>query len=144
MKKVMFVCTGNTCRSPMAEYFLKDFIKKAEITDIKVTSAGLKAEEGSVVCKKATTALKAYGIVVRRFKPKRTTTELCAKQNAIICMTQNQKKYFVGFNNVYTVDELTGVGEILDPYGQSQQVYDDCAKQLKVACEKIFKLLIKE
>ena len=144
MKKVMFVCTGNTCRSPMAEYFLKDLIKKAEITDIKVTSAGLKAEEGSVINPKATKALKSYGITVRRFKPKRTTSELCSKQNAIICMTQNQKKYFVGFNNVYTIDELTSIGEISDPYGLEQSVYDECAKQLKSACETIFNLLIKE
>ena len=144
MKKVMFVCTGNTCRSPMAEYFLKDLIKKAEITDIKVTSAGLKAEEGSVISPNASKAIKSYGITVRRFKPKRTTSELCSKQNAIICMTQNQKKYFVGFNNVYTIDELTAIGDISDPYGCEQSVYDECAKQLKNACEKIFELLIKE
>ena len=98
MKKIMFVCTGNTCRSPMAEYLLKDIIKKAEITDIKVTSAGLMANENDKISKNASTALKQFGIIVRRFKPKRTTEELCRRQNAIICMSASHKKYFIGFS----------------------------------------------
>ena len=144
MKKITFVCTGNTCRSPMAEYFLKDLIKKAEIEDIKVTSAGLVVDEESKISKYATVALKKYDITVRRFKPKRMTDDLCRMQNAVICMNASHKKYFIGFKNVYTIDELTGLGEIADPYGKDQNAYDECAKTLKHACEIIFKLLTSE
>ncbi len=144
MIKIMFVCTGNTCRSPMAEYLLKDIIKKAGVTDIKVTSAGLNVCENDTINEKAKVALKKFGIVVRKFNPKKAVPELCRKQNAVICMTERHKNFFVGFKNVYTISELTGLNEISDPYGLNQDAYDECAATLKCACEEIFELLNKK
>lgn len=140
MKKIMFVCTGNTCRSPMAEYILKDLLKKEGIEDIKVTSAGIMCEEEGIN-PKAKNALKNHGITVRRNKTHPATADLCRKQNAIICMTQAHKNKFVGFSNVYTVDELTGLGDIPDPFGKDQSAYDECAKTIMKACVKIKELL---
>lgn len=142
MVKLLFVCTGNTCRSPMAEYLLKSLLKKSGREDIKVSSAGLRVD-GENMSANAREALKKLGVTVRRFKPKQATSELCRKQNAIVCMTCAHKNAFSGFDNVYTIGELTGCGDVADPYGGSQEDYDACATDLLAACESLLKLLDK-
>ena len=58
-------------------------------------------------------------------------------------MTDEQKKYFVGFKNVYSMNELTALGEIEDPYGGDEKTYEKTAEKLKISCEKILELLKK-
>lgn len=137
----MFVCTGNTCRSPMAEYILKKKLKEDGRTDVKVSSAGISAEDGGEMNPKSIAALKALGVKAGKFKSKRVTSLSAGKQNAIICMTEEHKKAFIGFKNVYSLDELCDCGDILDPYGKDQAAYDETAAELNDACEKIVNLL---
>lgn len=144
MLKVMFVCEGNTCRSPMAEYALKHALKSAGVDGVKVTSAGLSAREADSMNEKAKLALKKRGVVVRRFGSKRVSAELAAKQNAVICMTKAQKQAFLGFNNVYCISELADVNDVADPYGGSQEVYDQTLNAIFYACEQITELLKSE
>ena len=63
MIKVLFVCHGNICRSPMAEFVLKDMVKKAKLTDWQIASCAVSREElGNPVYPPARRELSSHGI----------------------------------------------------------------------------------
>jgi len=63
MKKILFVCHGNICRSPMAEFVLKDMVKKAGIRDVQIASVAVSREElGNPVYPPARRELARHGI----------------------------------------------------------------------------------
>ncbi|MBR2498679.1 MAG: low molecular weight protein arginine phosphatase [Clostridia bacterium] len=136
-KRIIFVCTGNTCRSPMAEIILKNKLKLAGVTDITVTSAGLSATPDLKMSANSATALKKLGYKPYGFKSKQLTRKMVEKADLVLCMTAEHKRYLNGFNNVYTVGEVADCVDVFDPYGGDLAVYMEVSRIIEDACNTI-------
>jgi protein-tyrosine-phosphatase len=127
----------------MAEIILKNKFKQSGITDIKVRSAGLSVIEGSKINVNSRKALNGLGLKASGFKPRQLTEKMIKSTDLVLCMTAEHKACLSGYKNVYTLAEAVGVKDVVDPYGQSQKVYEKTAQELDYACEIILKNIIK-
>lgn len=135
MKKIIFVCTGNTCRSPMAEIIAKDIFNRRKI-NINVISRGIAVYFPSEASENSIKALEKYNLDLSKHTAKQIEQSDIVSSNLILTMT-NQHKAFVkkmaGDNiNVFTLKEYIKVGndDISDPYGGDILDYQKCADEL--------------
>lgn len=135
--KLCFVCTGNTCRSFMAERIMKKCIKKANVDFVKISSRGLNVTD-PMSAENACKALKQLGY--SGTKRKAVAIKKFDSKTLYVAMTTAQKNKVAG--RVIEMKDLVGC-EIPDPYGGDLDEYLACAKIIEQACRVLTEKLIK-
>ena len=96
MKSVLFICHGNICRSPMAEFIMKDMARKAGVA-LRVGSAAVSyEEEGNDIYPPAKRSLSAHGIPFGRHDAHRVTDAEASEYDVIVIMGTSNKRLLFG------------------------------------------------
>lgn len=140
---ILFVCTGNTCRSPMAAALMNKLAIDEDL-DVRIESAGIFATDGEPATTEAVIAMKKYDVDLLGHHAQQITSELIEKSDLILTMTEGQKMLFaeVAPKKTYTLCEFAGVeGDIDDPFGGSVEEYEETAEMIYVALQVIVEKL---
>jgi L-threonylcarbamoyladenylate synthase len=150
-KLVLFVCTGNSCRSVMAEYLLKSMLKGK--TNVEVLSAGTAVYFQTTASSETIMVLGRHGIDATRHESRPIGSILLRKADIILVMTRSHRQQVLERvpsveKRVYQLREFLqerpgydGDLDIPDPMGKSFETYEECALMIKTAVTKLVNLL---
>jgi protein-tyrosine phosphatase len=155
LKEILFVCTGNTCRSPMAAGLFKHAVSSDPRLSSLYTaaSAGISAASGLPASENALAALHdCFNIDISSHKSSPVTCSAIDRAYLVLTMTASQKDFLHSMfpeykEKIYSLTEYAHKGQnsgsqadIADPFGRPLSVYIDCAAQINSAILALLEL----
>jgi len=135
--RVVFVCHGNICRSPLAEMYARDRARREGVAGVEFASAGF-VEAGNPVSTGSASALRRLGIEPGPHVSRIISGPMLAGARLVLTMEEDQKKRILremdGLEGrVFSLGEYAGQGgvDVDDPYGGSVEDYDRMAAHVK-------------
>ncbi|MDX2227966.1 MAG: ribose 5-phosphate isomerase B [Verrucomicrobiae bacterium] len=151
MTQVLFVCTGNICRSPMAEGLMRNLLRKNDIRDIVVSSCGIGAQEGMSPSGNSVIACREKGVEIGEIRSRSMTAEIARSADYIFCMTHSHlravrqlfphtvEKSFLVREFMDGLDDFEK--DILDPIGMPLSTYMDCCEEISSAIPGLLRFI---
>jgi protein-tyrosine-phosphatase len=124
MINILVICTGNTCRSPMAEGIIRKLAEEKGFTDISVSSMGLAAYYGDPPSSHSVAVMQEIGVDIASHCSKRVLLHDLEQADYIYVMTQQHKNVIV--DAIPEQEHKVKVLDIADPFGQSIERYREC------------------
>lgn len=151
--KIMFICTGNICRSAMAEWMMKDKLNKNNINNIEIFSSGIYAQNGDTPTYEAIETMRENNIDLKQHRATNTTNSNINEMDLIFGMTQSHKNELAYLypnlkDKIFTLKEYVNYNKeghnsinIKDPWGFDIETYRSCAAEIAECLDLLIKRL---
>ena len=149
--KIMFICTGNICRSAMAHGMMEKLIKENKI-NAEVYSCGVYAETGDYATYNAVEAAKEYDADISNHRATNIRESKIEEMDLILCATISHKQSVIYLypslkEKVFTMKEYAKIDtegqdmDIKDPWGYDEFIYRKCASEINECLEKTIEII---